>query len=212
MRRRIRKDAFHDYVIHGRSEAVNPRRPWHQGGLALCARRAGRRRDRRSPATSAPTARRQANAFGEEFDQRLRPAHSRGRRVLCHAHRGQGEAFDRRTPRRPAGVRRFAVQQAVLPLRGEELARRRSRAARASREPQARPQPRVAAPVQSRRDLDARQVGVSLVRRLGPRVSHAADGARSTANSPRSSCCCSSANGTCIPTARSRPTSSPSAT
>ena len=35
-----------------------------------------------------------------------------------------------------------------------------------------RPQPRLAAPVQPRRDLDAGQVGISLVRRLGPGLSH----------------------------------------
>ena len=71
---------------------------------------------------------------------------------------------------------------------------------------------RLAAPVQSRRHLDARQVGVSVVRGVGPGVSHDPDGARRSASSPRSSCCCSCANGTCTPTGRCRRTSLPSAT
>ncbi len=50
-----------------------------------------------------------------------------------------------------------------------------------------RAQQRLAAPLLARRHLDARQVGISLVRRVGPRVPHDSDGARSTRRSPRSS-------------------------
>ena len=64
-----------------------------------------------------------------------------------------------------------------------------------------RAQQRLAAPLQPRRDLDAGQVGVPLVRRLGPGVPHGAVGARSTRSSPSSSSCCCCASGTCTPTA-----------
>ena len=69
-----------------------------------------------------------------------------------------------------------------------------------------RPQSRLAAPVQSRRHLDARQVGVPLVRRVGPGVPHDPDGDGSIPSSPRGSSSCSCANGTCTPTARCRRT------
>ena len=50
-----------------------------------------------------------------------------------------------------------------------------------------RAQPRLAAPLQSRRHLDARQVGVSVVRRVGPGVSHGAARPHRSRRSRRSS-------------------------
>ena len=50
-----------------------------------------------------------------------------------------------------------------------------------------RAQPAVVAHAQRRRHLDAGQVGVPLVRRVGPRVPHGAAGAWSTRTSPRTS-------------------------
>ena len=52
----------------------------------------------------------------------------------------------------------------------------------------ARPQPRVDAPVQRRRHLDAGQVGVPVVRRVGPGVPLRAAGAGRLRTSPRTSC------------------------
>ena len=81
-------------------------------------------------------------------------------------------AADGRAARRAAGVRRAAVEQAVLPLRRRDwlegdpgqppppAARKQGRNAR------------LGAPLQPRRHLDAGQVGVSVVRRVGPRVPH----------------------------------------
>ena len=69
-----------------------------------------------------------------------------------------------------AGLRRTAVVEAVLPLRGARLAERRSRAPAAAASAQERPQSRVDAPLQRRRDLHAGQVGVSVVRRVGPGI------------------------------------------
>ena len=65
----------------------------------------------------------------------------------------------------------------------------------------------LAAHVQLRRDLDARPVGVPVVRRLGPGASSAWRSPGSTRRSPRSSCCCCCASGTCTPTASCRRTS-----
>ncbi len=62
--------------------------------------------------------------------------------------------------------------QAVLPLQRAALAGRRPDADHAAREPPEGTQPRLGARRQPRRDLDARQVGVPLVRGLGPGVSH----------------------------------------
>ena len=75
------------------------------------------------------------------------------------------------TPERDApGLRRHALVQAVLPLRGARLAARRSRLPAPSGQPPAGPQSRMAASLQRRRHLHAGQVGVSVVRRLGPGV------------------------------------------
>ena len=58
--------------------------------------------------------------------------------------------------------------------------------AAAAGKPPARAQPRLGPPVQSRRDLHARQVGVSLVCRLGLGLSHDPDGRDRSRISPRS--------------------------
>ena len=83
-----------------------------------------------------------------------------------------------------------------------EMAARRSRQSAAARRALARPQPRVDSPVQRRRDLHARQVGVPVVCGLGPGISLRAAGAGRSATSPRSSSCCCCASGTCTPTGR----------
>ena len=76
----------------------------------------------------------------------------------------------------------------------------------------ARPQQRVDAPLQRRRHLDARQVGVPLVRGLGPGVPLRRRWRSSIRSSPRSSSCCCCASGTCTRTGSCRPTSGRSAT
>ena len=74
-----------------------------------------------------------------------------------------------------AGVMRQAlggllVVEAVLPLRDQGVARRRSRTAAASAGAAHRAQPRVDPRLRRRRDLDAGQVGVPVVRGVGSRV------------------------------------------
>ena len=85
----------------------------------------------------------------------------------------------RRAPRLPAGDRRAPLEQAVLRLRRRALARAATR--RSPPPPAARlrrAKPRVAAPLQQRGPLDARQVGVPLVRGVGSGVPLHPAGAR----------------------------------
>ena len=117
--------------------------------------------------------------------------------VLADREREADEFYAALTPadaerRRGAGAapgpRRDAVEQAVLPLRRRSLARRRPGPAAAARRALARPQPRVAPPQQRRRHLDARHVGVPLVRGVGPRLPLRAARPRRRRSSPRTSC------------------------
>ena len=77
-----------------------------------------------------------------------------------------------RKPHDPAPrVRRAALDEAVLQLHHPRLAQGRSRDAAAAAASAARPQRRLDAPLQRRRALDARHLGVPVVRRVGSRVS-----------------------------------------
>ena len=75
-----------------------------------------------------------------------------------------------------------------------------------------RPQRPLAQLRRLRHHVDARQVGVPLVRGLGPRRSTASRWPTSTRRSPSTSCCCSAGSGSSTPTARCPPTSGTSAT
>ena len=161
------KDAFHDYVIHGETAAVNPADVGTKAARATTCRQCRRGESRRPSGCACSTdgrgaaASRSARTSSETFAQR----HRRGRRVLRR--RGSPRPCRRTTSGdRPAGVRRAAVEQAVLPLR---RARTGSKGDPTQPAPPASrwhgPQPRLAAPVQPRRRLHARQVGVPVVRR-----------------------------------------------
>ena len=120
---------------------------------------------------------------------------------------------DRRRAAGPApGARRPALDQADLPLRRRPLARRRQPRLAAAGVAQADPQRALAAPELDARDVDAGQVGVSLVRRLGPGLPLRRRSRWSTRSSPRSSSGCCSSSSSSTPTARSRPTSGSSPT
>ena len=100
----------------------------------------------------------------------------RGRRLLRLGHPPRGR---RRPARGPPGVRRAAVDQAAVPVRRRAVARRRPRHPGPGRAGGARPaQHRLAAPGAGRRHLDARRVGVPVVRRVGHRLPHDPAGAR----------------------------------
>src|SRR5207247_1360993 len=111
--------------------------------------------------------------------RRIRPAAGRGGRVLRD---GDPEAALGRCQERHApGVRGAALVQAVLPLLRPALARGRSRVPAAPSRALAGAEPRVVPPLQRGRHLDAGQVGVPVVRGVGPSVPH--DSAR--ADRPR---------------------------
>ena len=104
------------------------------------------------------------------------PAARRGGRVLRRAHSGRG--VGRRGRGDASGVRRDAVEQAVLLLRGGPLARRRPDPAAPPRAAEVRPQCPLAQLRGVRRDVDARQLGVSVVCGVGLGISLRRAGAR----------------------------------
>ena len=171
--------------------------------------RPGRRLGRRS-GSGSPTQPTAAPLADGRRDHRR--AQGRGRRVLRSARTRPSATADERLVQRQA-LAGLLWTQAELPLRrrrsGSTATTRRTRRRRVAADD---PQPALAAPQLDARDDDARQVGVPLVRRLGPRVPVRAVRPGRRASSPRTSsgCCCSSSSST--PTARSRPTSGSSPT
>ena len=164
-----------------RRDAVNPdARGTKAAAHYALHRRAGRDRDR----AAAPLA---ADALKQPV-RRRRQTSSRRASAEADAFYATGfgaERLSRRRAPRPApGVRRAALEQAVLPLRRRAVAGRRSGRTRRRPRAQARPQRRLAAPQQRRRHLDARHVGVPLVRRLGPGLPLHPAGAWSIPSSP----------------------------
>ena len=203
------KDAFHRRVVDGDASAVNPAgegtkaasttsSPSRPAGERSCGSGCGRRRRRR------------ARHSGGVRRGVPRPDR-RGGRVLRRARSRGATAEERRVA--AAGLRGAALEQAVLPLRDRrdwlegDPSQPAPPAGRADG-----PQRRLAARLQPRHHLDAGQVGVSLVRGLGPRLPHDPVRAHRSALRQGAARCCCCASGTCTRTARSRPTSSPSAT
>ena len=200
--------------MHGNRAAVNPSRTAPRrrrirahaspaGGSAVIRLRLQRRAVR--------PARLRARVVRRLRRASFTPAPARGRRVLRRAaarRHGRGPA-----PRPAPGVRRACCGRSsstTTTSSSGSTAIRPSR--RRRRERKQRPQPRLGAPQQRRHHLDAGQVGVSVVRGLGPRLPLHPAGARRSPSSPRSSSSCSGASGTSTRTARFRPTSGPSAT
>ena len=98
-----------------------------------------------------------------------RPDH--GCRRILRADRS-GLAERGRAARPPPGARRDALVETVLPLRRGHLAQGARRASSPRRIGPTGPQRRMVPHVQRRHHLDARQVGIPVVRGLGPRVPH----------------------------------------
>ena len=117
------KDGINDHVVSG-ADTVNPQRrgskcaAWYR--LTVDARR-----DRRAAAAAASGRHRTrpGHGAGRGLHPGGGPAARRGGRVLRRAHPGRG--VGRRGRGDASGVRRDAVEQAVLLLRGGPLARRR---------------------------------------------------------------------------------------
>ena len=103
----------------------------------------------------------------------LRQPSRRGRRVLRAA--ASGGVHRRGAARRTAGLGRAPLVQAVLPLQRRRVAPGRSCRSDAASGAEAGPQRRLGGePLQPRRPLHARQLGVPVVRGVGPRLPHAA--------------------------------------
>ncbi len=179
------KDAFHDYVIHGRTEAVNPAASGTKAAahyvLDVAAHDRATVELRLFAEAEAPPA-----PFGPAFDGVFAGRIAEADDVLCGPYpAGTPPDEDRRISRQAyAGLLwskqfyHYVVKDWLEGDPGQPPP---------PAEPPARTQPRLGPPVQSRRDLHAGQVGISLVRRLGLGLSHDPDGRRSTRSSPRSS-------------------------
>jgi hypothetical protein len=161
------KDAFHRYVVAGERGAVNPAGRGSKAAAPsiMLARLPCR-------AAAAPLRRERGAGGGLRRGLRgaVRGATGRRRRLVGRAPAGCDLA--RGEERRAAGLRGPAQLEAVLPLRHEGMARGRSGAAGAACRAPAWAQRGLAAPPRPRPDLRLRQVGVPVVRRLGPRVPH----------------------------------------
>ncbi len=159
------KDAFHEYLIGGRAEAISQAPKGTKVAVHERARdRAGRSRAD-APAAGASAA---LTSRSTDFDAVLEQRQAEADAFYAVLQTGLTRC---RRPQHPApGVRRHDLGQAALPLRRVLVARRRSRPAAAAARAQARAQRRLAPSEQRRHHLDAGQVGVSLVRGLGHRV------------------------------------------
>ena len=156
------KDGIADHVVHG-AATVNPDRTGTKAALRYrITVAAGETAELRLRLSSDGAA-----VNGEWDDVMAAREHEADEfyAALTPSDAGADEA------RGPApGPGRDAVDQAVLPLRRRPVAGRRPCAATAARGAHAGAQPRVAPPEQRRRHLDAGQVGVPVVRGVGPRV------------------------------------------
>ena len=184
------KDAFHDYVDprtqRGREPEVStaqkqPRITYakFQPAKAWCCGCGCRPMTKRPCSSESAMDRSKAMGIPGEgsslrcrrtaFDRVFTDRRSRGRRVLRRPHP------DRLKPRAARSgspsLRRADLEQAILRIHRQRLARRRSGAADAPRRTAHAAATAIGAVAQSRRDFDARQVGISLVRGLGFGVS-----------------------------------------
>ena len=152
---------------HQRSRRLRRRlgqpRPQRHEGRVLVPGRGRTRGDRRAAAAAA--ARRQEEIAMGGLRRRGRKAPAGGRRVLCRA--DAAARVGRRGERDAPGVRRDAVEQAALLLRRRALARRRPDPAASPGLPARRTQRALEELRGVRHHVDARQVGVPVVRGLG---------------------------------------------
>ena len=181
------KDGINDYVVHGRRDAVNPDGTGTKAAAHHRRRRVGAGEAGRAAAAADATRRRtpSSDPFAR-LRRDVRRAPARGRRVLPR--RSRPRLGDARTRRGSCGRRSpgccgrkqyyFFDVDKWLGEHGVDPLRRRAAA---------RAQPRVVPHGQRRRHLDARQVGVPVVRGLGPGVPRHRARRRSTSTSPSSS-------------------------
>ena len=185
------KDGINDHVVHG-AATVNPASDGHEGGVCVPARRwPGRDRVelrlrlrppagpatadplRRSTSTSVDSTRRRER--GRRVLRRARSRRRVRRRGACHA------------PGASPGMlwgKQFYHYDVARWLDGDPASRRRRRARGTGATRDWRHLDNL------RRDLDARPVGVPVVRGVGPGVPLRHAGARRSRRSPSTSCSC----------------------
>ena len=157
--------------------AVNPQRVRHQGGGALRARRF---RPAARPCCGCgwwPERRDSSRSRLARLRRRLRPPDPEADEFLRRAHSGRfrRQADEERRVARQAYAGLLWSKQFYHYVVKDWLEGDPDQPPPPAFSP-VRPQSRLAPPVQSRHHLDARQVGVSVVRRVGPGVPHDPDG------------------------------------
>ena len=158
------KDGINDHVVSGAQTVATG--GGHEGSLLASGYgRAGRDGH---PARAPPAGVELRHRSVARLRQGGRRPARRGRRVLFRAHPSGG--VSRRGARHAPGLRRDALEQADVRLHGRSLARRRPDAADAARIAAHRAKRRLAHLRCLRHHVDARQVGVPVVRSLGSRL------------------------------------------
>ncbi len=158
------KDGFNDYIVEGDAKAVSRTSGTRAAAHVHLELEAQRPRGRRDALAAGIGAGRRA----ARHRRAVRAPHRGGRCVLRGAamrHRRPGRAA-----RAAAGARGHAVVEAVLPVRRHALDGRRPRPAEAAARPPPGAQCRLAASVQRGHRVDAGQMGVPVVRIVGPGV------------------------------------------
>ena len=179
------KDAFHRYVVSGSSDAVNPA----QTGTKAAAHYvldvpAGGSQIVRAAADGGRGA---PSAFSGFDADRSRAGSPTPTSSTSGSRRSSLERG--RAARPPPGARRDAVEQAVLLLRPRQWLSEHQQPSAARVRAARRAEHRVVPHAQRRHHLDAGQVGVPVVRGLGPGVPHGRRWRSWTSTSRRSSCC-----------------------
>ena len=166
------KDGINDHVVAG-AATVNPEQRgtkcsfWYR--LTVPAGGTAELRVRLRPAKTSPAAdTAQADPLGDEFTSVNKQRQTEADQF--YADLSPDGRPGRRRPRDAPGLRGPALVQAVLLLRRDPLAGRRPDPALATARPPAGPQQPVGELQRLRHHVDAGQVGVPLVRGLGPRL------------------------------------------
>ena len=165
------KDGIGEYVVSGRREAVNADADGDEGGGVRRRHGPGLRRGdvlRLRLTDQAPGVFAAAAPFGDGVRRDDRGADRRGRRLLRRDHASRRRR--RRADRHATGARGDALDEAVLLLRRRPLARGARRPPALPEPEDTDPEPRLVPHGERRRHLHARQVGVPLVRGVGPRL------------------------------------------
>ena len=202
------KDGINEYIVNGRRDAVNPVANRDESGRSAPGHDSRRQNENDSPAS------RRFRARARRAGIRVRDSACRtNKRIGCVSQFIDSGQFFRRPQKHPApSARRHVVVETVLSLHRRRLVARRSGVFPAAAATAVRPQQSVDAFVQRRHSLDARHVGISLVRGVGLGVSPRFRLRWSMPSSRNASLICSRASGTCIRTDKFPPTSGRSAT